>query len=468
MNDKPELKFLFVCFIPLLISACSGDSAGNSFTKVSADIASNATSAATQTVVSAQVSGTEVTYSNSRGVAEPRTRTLLNPVPAYTGKLTDTGVSAAHCYGAGSNSFISCGSPAAIALNANQDGMVGRDVSSPAYADGVLGFSYSLVPNQAGGTYDKTECLKDNVTGLTWEGKLETGLRTNTNTYTNFDSTTKLQKYQIVSSNASSTIYTYVAPTQAEIDAPTNAAGYKTAINATSLCGFTDWRLPTADELHSLVNVGVAPLPAIDNDWFPNTLKVEYWSSSAAFTQASNAWKVTFWDGGVFYNKYNYDEPFYGDRHIRYPVRLVRGASAAPATRFTYINAGTEVADAQTNLIWRRCVEGMSWNGATCIGADSRFTREQALAQAQSQTGWRLPNIKELTSIVDRSTSSPAFNASIFPVTPMFGLWTSTPFIGVDTSIEGGWYVDAVTGTSAAMFFPTSAFSIRLVKDVLQ
>jgi Protein of unknown function (DUF1566) len=213
------------------------------------------------------------------------------------------------------------------------------------------------------------------------------------------------------------------------------------------------------------VNVATSPLPAIDNDWFPNTLRGEYWSSSASFAQENNAWKVTFWNGDIFYDNFGADESFYGDRHISYSVRLVRGGSAPPVTRFTYGNAGAEVVDAQTNLIWRRCVEGMSWNGTTCLGTDLRLTHEESLVHAQSQTGWRLPNIKELTSIVDRSTASPAIRLDVFPATPMNGLWTSTPVVVVDPSFQGGWYVDAVFGASTAWLSPTFKFPIRLVKD---
>jgi len=472
-------------YILALVSGCGGQESNKSVTNLQTESTFSATSAAGQvgrssqafnlTVddwfgttestesfhpIVAQVWGNSVNYSNAMSIADYRTKTI-----AYSGKLTDTGVSTNYCNGLGSAILVDCVSPAALALNSSQDGMVGRDVIVPANTDGGLGFSYSLVPKLTGGNYDKTECVKDNVTGLIWEGKPEIGFRTTTNTYTNYDSDAKLQKYLWISSTIFSTIYTYVFPTLVEIDAPSNTEGYKTAVNGMSLCGFTDWRLPTADELHSLVNVATFPLPAIDNDWFPNTQRADYWTSSPSFVMASNAWKVSFWDGGVFYNKYSYDEPFYGDRHIPYFVRLVRGAATGSASRFTYGNGGAEVIDAQTNLIWRRCVEGMSWNGLTCVGLDSRYTREQALTQAQSQTGWRLPNVKELTSIVDRSTSSPSFNLSVFPLTPLNGLWTATPFVGFDTSIQGGWYVDGVSGASLLMLSPSFQFPIRLVKD---
>lgn len=202
--------------------------------------------------------------------------------PAATGLLTDTGITASQCYAAGSDTLVSCTSAAAIALNSQQDGMMGRDVSDPDSSDGKLGFSYSAVAS-----YAKTECVKDNLTGLTWEGKPSSGLRAHTNTYTNYgDRRTR------------------------------DASAYAAAVNATALCGYTDWRLPTADELLSLVDYGVAyPGPTVDISWFPNTVGGFYWSSSPYVGFANLARYVNFSGGDV--NSYGYR--FYGIN-----VRLVR------------------------------------------------------------------------------------------------------------------------------------------------
>jgi hypothetical protein len=125
---------------------------------------------------------------------------------------------------------------------------------------------------------------------------------------------------------------------------------------------------------------------------------------------------------------------------------LLAGASAQSQTRYTYSAAGDEVTDSKTSLIWRRCSEGQTWSGSTCTGTAATYTHEQALAQAQSQAGtagWRLPNVKELTSIADKALVNPAIDSTAFPATPSNWYWSSTPYAG---SSSDAWNVDFYYG----------------------
>ena len=65
----------------------------------------------------------------------------------------------------------------------------GSSVTSNSAALSVFATKYSLVP-KTGGTYTKEECVKDNLTGLIWEGKTASpaATRLGTSPYTHYDS----------------------------------------------------------------------------------------------------------------------------------------------------------------------------------------------------------------------------------------------------------------------------------------
>ncbi len=108
-------------------------------------------------------------------------------------------------------------------------------------------------------------------------------------------------------------------------------------------------------------------------------------------------------------------------------------ASTAQAqSRYSYSTDGAEVTDSKTGLIWQRCSAGQAWSAGTvtCTGTAATYTHEAALSYAKSQTGWRLPNVKELSSITDKSRNNPAIDFTAFPATPSNWFWTSTPYAG--------------------------------------
>ena len=81
---------------------------------------------------------------------------------------------------------------------------------------------------------------------------------------------------------------------------------------------------------------------------------------------------------------------------------------------------------------------GLMWEQKTDDGGandkDNAYTWEGALAWVQglnqsnylNHNDWRLPNIKELQSIVDFSRSDPAVNTNYFPNTKSYIYWSST------------------------------------------
>lgn len=74
------------------------------------------------------------------------------------------------------------------------------------------------------------------------------------------------------------------------------------------------------------------------------------------------------------------------------------------------------VKDTSTGLTWKRCVEGMHWEGNACVGVPALYSLQEALAKFQdSDTNWRLPNLIELASIMDFERTTPAMDPETFP-----------------------------------------------------
>uniref|UniRef100_A0A6M3IX74 Lcl C-terminal domain-containing protein n=1 Tax=viral metagenome TaxID=1070528 RepID=A0A6M3IX74_9ZZZZ len=90
-----------------------------------------------------------------------------------------------------------------------------------------------------------------------------------------------------------------------------------TELNATQFGGFTDWRLPTDDELWNLRDSSKYD-PAIDTNYFLNTLSSYYWSSTTHAYSTHGAWCVSFYYGNVNVSS----------KSNSYYVRAVRGGQA--------------------------------------------------------------------------------------------------------------------------------------------
>jgi hypothetical protein len=146
-------------------------------------------------------------------------------------------------------------------------------------------------------------------------------------------------------------------------------------------------------------------------------------------------------------------------------------ASKVVANPYTISTDHQEVTDNRTGLIWRRCPEGMIASSTRCSGTPQLFTPAQALLRAKSEAlaaglNWRMPNIKELASIVDRSRTYPAIDLTAFPDTPSAYFWSSTPFIHAivvhtrPTTWDVGFDQGRVTSSVSS-----GAIHIRLVRD---
>jgi len=120
-----------------------------------------------------------------------------------------------------------------------------------------------------------------------------------------------------------------------------------------------------------------------------------------------------------------------------------------PTSAFSH-NGDSTVTHGLTGLIWDRCAVGMTlddnstpadFTDDTCTGTGSIYSWQDALKQVVSQNNsshlghsdWRLPNERELYSIVELCGADPAINQLVFPDTPAGSnerIWSATSYIG--------------------------------------
>jgi hypothetical protein len=195
-----------------------------------------------------------------------------------------------------------------------QDGQRGQDVIhanglSEKAGRGDQGFDFTRLDEIGDEVDDETlswSCVRDNITGLIWESKtdaLTTSLHSSSHSYSWYQSDGEDVFDGDVNGIATSCSITNC-----------NTQDYIAEVNTQGLCNFRDWRLPTHNELLSILHFGQVVAPMIDADYFVNTTDsltspVWYWTNDSsadgfANEQAQNAWVIDFASGNDnFLNK---------------------------------------------------------------------------------------------------------------------------------------------------------------------
>ena len=291
-------------------------------------------------------------------------------------------------------------------------------ISQPVYGDDYFGQDASYIINDPSYTDNHNGTITDNVTGLMWQQGLTEKL-----SYTE-----ALQK-----------------------------------VNSFSLAGHSDWRVATIKELYSLIQFTgkvkgqKAITPFIDTRYFSQPLgdtskgereiDAQVWSSTEYVGKTMNkdetVFGVNFVDGRIKgYPKY---DPRTHEPKKMY-FRFVRGNKSYGINNFSDNGNGT-ISDKATGLTWQKAdsKKGMNW--------------KEALQYAENLTlggysDWRLPNAKELQSIVDYTRSPETSNSAA--INPVFQIstiknegaetdypyyWTSTTHLDGPVPEKGAVYI---------------------------
>lgn len=121
-------------------------------------------------------------------------------------------------------------------------------------------------------------CTRDERTGLDWEVKTaDGGLRDRRWTYTPYDSNPETNGGWAGYRDATSGR----CRRSAMEGGSCNTEAYVAAVNASGLCGFSDWRLPTVRELTNVAAETAREAPAATPRLLPNTADGWYWTGVA-------------------------------------------------------------------------------------------------------------------------------------------------------------------------------------------
>jgi hypothetical protein len=185
---------------------------------------------------------------------------------------------------------------------------------------------------------------------------------------------------------------------------------YVDNMNHREVFGYPDWKLPSREQLFSLIS-HMEINPSLPKEHpFINVFNGYYWTSTEVARYRSQAWYVHLGGGRVLK----------GMKHGSYMVWPVRedmndkgegGKSRdglfQPIKRF--VVKGKTVIDKSTGLEWTKDANpisnGTNWTSA--LGAIDIINERKTYGYAD----WRLPNIRELECLVHTGSHSPALLA---------------------------------------------------------
>lgn len=248
--------------------------------------------------------------------------------------------------------------------------------------------------------------------------------------------------------NGDGTVTDMVTGLMWQQELPNNKYNYAECVEYAENCtlaGYDDWRLPTIKELYSLILFsGVtgtsesSSVPYLDIDYFEFRFGTEF---GERFIDSQYATSTIYSSTTIGGNETMFGVNFVDGRIKGYPIskdfeiKLVRGRTDYGVNNFVDNGNGT-ITDNATELMWDAVgsTDGMNWETALAYA--------QAM-NAQNYLGysdWRLPDVKELQSIVDY-TKSPDYTNSA-AISSLFNIPEIT---NEDGETDYPWYWSSTT-----------------------
>ena len=316
------------------------------------------------------------------------------------------------------------------------------EIAVPTAGEAFYGQDANYQGNQPSYTDNGDDTVTDNVTGLMWQKSID-------------------------------------QDGDGDIDYADKMSASEAVVNAASCTtgGYSDWRLPNIKEQYSLMNFsGIDPsgyegssmddlVPFIDTDYFDfgygdtsageRLIDAQYASTTiyvgTTMGDAETMFGVNFADGRI---KGYPTGPMPGQwEDKQFYVMYVRGNPEYGVNEYTENSDGT-ITDNATGLIWTQSDsgEGVLWEDALSYAED---------AETAGYDDWRLPNVKELQSIIDYTqapsvTGTPAIDA-LFDCTAITSEAGSTdyPFYWTGTT-HANWTEDNNGAFSSYVCFGTA------------
>lgn len=196
------------------------------------------------------------------------------------------------------------------------------------------------------------------------------------------------------------------------------AINYVNQMNMSETFGFQNWRLPDRMELFSLIShMHINPcLP--ESHPFTHVFPGYYWSATPCARLPGQAWYIHMGGARVF-------KGMKQGSCMVWPVRsagINSPEKELPVTRFRKKNNG--VADEINGIMWLQNAamikQPLKWRRIFDI------IKDMNLQKRHGYSDWRIPNIRELESLTDMTTHSPAIVSPDFfsDVQPFY--WSST------------------------------------------